>query len=83
VKQLLGSEYRFYEEGKFRRSGEIHSWMYDEFSLGKLLKRLGFSEIRRVQATESRIPNWNDFSLDAVNDETRKPDSFYIEAVKR
>jgi predicted SAM-dependent methyltransferase len=83
VKLLLGSEYGFYEEGKFRRSGEIHFWMYDEFSLGKLLKRIGCSEIRRVQATESRIANWNSFGLDVVNGEIRKPDSFYIEATKQ
>ncbi len=38
------------EIGKFRLSGEVHYWMYDEFSLKELLKEIGFSQIQRVDA---------------------------------
>jgi hypothetical protein len=31
-------------EGAVRRSGEIHKWMYDRYSLTRLLRRAGFSE---------------------------------------
>ena len=68
--------------GKFRLSGEVHQWMYDRFSLGKLLKDCGFRNIMVVSAFESLIQNWNDYQLDSVNGKIRKPDSLFIEAVK-
>jgi predicted SAM-dependent methyltransferase len=68
--------------GRFRLSGEIHQWMYDRYSLGKLLKDCGFKNINVVTAFESMIPGWNDYQLDSVNGKVRKPDSLFIEAVK-
>jgi predicted SAM-dependent methyltransferase len=69
--------------GRYRRSGEIHMWMYDRYSLGKLLMRAGFTEPRRVGPTESRIPNWASFNLDTDADgQTYKADSMYMEAIK-
>jgi len=69
--------------GNFRLSGEVHQWMYDRFSLTRLLQRHGFREIRSVQAVESRIPGFAAFQLDS--DEAgnmRKPDSLFMEASK-
>lgn len=37
---------RAFEEGLFRNSGEIHLWMYDRFSLRRLLEHLGFVDVR-------------------------------------
>jgi len=69
--------------GKFRLSGEVHQWMYDRFSLGRLLKKAGFTDYRVVSPTESRIPNWIDFHLDMRPDgRIVKPDLFFAEAVK-
>jgi predicted SAM-dependent methyltransferase len=73
---------RALEEGLFRNSGEIHRWMYDRFSLGRLLKQAGFIEIRVCQADDSLIPNFSRYNLDTVDGKVRKPDSLFMEAVK-
>ncbi|MBN2964469.1 methyltransferase domain-containing protein [Sulfurospirillum sp. T05] len=71
------------EIGKFRLSGEVHQWMYDEYSLGRLLQGAGFGNIRRCKASESLIPNFNKYMLDIEdNGDTRKPDSLFMEAIK-
>ncbi len=80
---LLGSDTRALKIGKFRLGGEIHSWMYDSFSLGRLLKSAGFEEIKEYTVSESGIPNWNDFGLEIINGKTRKPDSLFMEARKK
>lgn len=84
IEKILGKkEYSALKIGRFRQSGEIHQWMYDFYSLDKLLKRNGFIEIKQKTATESIIQNWIDFRLDIDKDgNTRKPDSLYIEAIK-
>lgn len=66
----------------FRSSGEIHQWMYDRYSLKRLLGRVGFVDIKICAANESRIPGFENYHLDIVNDRVRKPDSIYIEASK-
>lgn len=69
--------------GRFRLSGESHLYMYDEYSLSELLAASGFVDIRRVTATQSRIPNWNETRLDC--DDLGYPDgavSLFMEAVK-
>ena len=68
--------------GLFRSSGEVHQWMYDRFSLKRLLEGEGFVNITICAATESRIPEYEKYSLDALNGVTRKPDSIFIEASK-
>jgi predicted SAM-dependent methyltransferase len=69
--------------GQFRLSGEIHQWMYDRFSLGKLLSQTGFNDARVCEAHESSIPNFNNFLLDIEPDGSiRKPDSLFMEAIK-
>ncbi len=68
--------------GKFRASGEIHQWMYDRFSLKRLLETSGFVDIAQTSAFNSRIPDWVSFGLDTENGEIRKPDSLFMEATK-
>lgn len=67
--------------GAFRLSGEIHRCMYDRISLAKLLGEAGFTDPRKVSATESSIGGFASFQLDSdENGRTRKPDSLFMEA---
>lgn len=71
------------EIGRFRLSGEVHQWMYDRYSLARLLSQAGFQEPRRCGPAESMIPDWTHYHLDTEPDgSTYKPDSIYMEAVK-
>jgi SAM-dependent methyltransferase len=70
-------------EGLFRNSGEIHHWMYDRFSLKELLRIHEFHELEICTAYVSRIPNFDFFGLDVVNGKIRKPDSLFMEGIKR
>lgn len=71
------------EIGKFRLSGEVHQWMYDEYSLSKLLKEQNFSHIKKVDAFNSYIINFSNYNLDIEEDNnTRKSDSLFMEAIK-
>jgi hypothetical protein len=80
---MLGAEGRAaLREGLFRRSGQVHLWMYDRLSLERLLEEVGFIEVRICQADESRIGQFNSFNLDTLNGRTRKPDSLFMEAVR-
>lgn len=76
----------FYRKNKlvaFLGSGEVHQWMYDRYSLRKLLESADFKEIQITDAFNSRIPNWEKYiSLDVENNKTRKPDSLFMEAEK-
>jgi hypothetical protein len=56
--------------------------MYDRYSLTELLKEVGFSEIIHSNAFESEIENWEEYQLDVIDGEVRKPDSLFIEAKK-
>lgn len=74
---------RAWRIGRFRLSGVVHQWMYDRFSLARLLTETGFTKPTQHSATSSLIPGWTSFNLD--NDEQgkpHKPDSLYMEAVK-
>ena len=71
------------EEGSFINSGEIHQWMYDKYSMRKLLTEIGFNEIKIQKAETSYLKDWNEYSfLDIENNQVRKPDSLFIEAIK-
>lgn len=64
-------------------SGELHKWMYDRYSITRLLEQNGFEKTMLVDAFTSRIPNWEKWSeLDVESGYTRKPDSLFIEAIK-
>lgn len=73
---------RAFAEGLFRHSGEVHRWMYDKFSLGRLMNNAGFAEIRVVSPLESSIPNFGHYNLDAVDGVVRKPDSLVMEGTR-
>jgi SAM-dependent methyltransferase len=67
--------------GDMARSGTRHRWMYDRFSLGRLLEETGFVEVRPFDAATSQIDEWNSFGLDREPDGTPyKPGSLYLEA---
>jgi hypothetical protein len=80
---LLGRDGRAaVKEGLFRRSGQVHLWMYDRFSLRRKLEQSGFRDARRCSADQSRIPGFAGYDLDTVGGRIRKPDSLFMEAVK-
>lgn len=70
------------EEVMFRRQGEIHRWMYDRYSLPRLLRRTGLVDARVVDAHSSAIPLFSVSKLDVMQGEVRKPDSLFVEATK-
>lgn len=72
---------RAFSEGWFRNSGEIHRWMYDRFSLRRLLHDGGFVNITVCRAEQSRIPDFNRYELDILKGTVRKPDSIFVEAL--
>jgi SAM-dependent methyltransferase len=77
VVQLLESVF----VGDTARSGELHRWMYDRFSLPRLLTGSGFDEVLVVDESTSRVPAWESFRLDTESDGSAyKPDSLYVEA---
>lgn len=64
--------------------GERHQWMYDSYSLKKLLAIVGFKDISILAYNESNIPNFNNYLLDIKEDGTpyKGISSLYIEARK-
>lgn len=67
----------------FRRSGEIHRWMYDGVSLKKLLMEAGFTGVVVRSASESYMKDWAGQGLDTEPDgSTYKPDSLFMEGLK-
>ncbi|MCL2074696.1 MAG: methyltransferase domain-containing protein [Marinilabiliaceae bacterium] len=69
--------------GKFRLGGEIHMWMYDRYSLQKLLKDCGFVNISLKNPYESYIPNWSEYQLDVKDGLVIDPTSLFMEAQKK
>ena len=83
LKLLLKEEYSLLEMGRFRSGGEIHYWMYDSYSLSKLLNQCGFTEVVERSASKSYLENWPSYNLDTEPDgQVYKPDSLYMEAKK-
>ncbi|MFL5763687.1 MAG: class I SAM-dependent methyltransferase [Bacteroidia bacterium] len=79
---VLGENRETYKSAIFRKQGEIHQWMYDRYSLSRMLKNSGFRDPVKQDAFTSYIKNWSDFKLDGDNGMVRKPDSLFMEAVK-
>jgi len=80
---LSDEEKRALSIGRFRIEGEVHQWMYDRFSLGRLLTACGFVDIRFHSSSTSDIPQWEMFHLDVLPDgQLTKPDLFFAEARK-
>lgn len=69
--------------GAFRLGGEIHMWMYDRFSLSRLLREVGFEDVEVKTPYESSIPDWDKYELDVKNDAVFDPTSLFMEAVKK
>jgi predicted SAM-dependent methyltransferase len=66
--------------GAFYKSGEAHRWMYDRFSLGRLMGRAGFEDVAVVTAFDSAIPGFAGYHLDVLpGGVVRKPDSLFME----
>jgi len=74
--------YEAFNKGIFRDSGEIHRWMYDRYSMKRLLERSGFVDIKFCSPAESRIPEFEKYNLDCINGNVRKPDSLFVEGRK-
>ncbi|MGA9347286.1 MAG: methyltransferase domain-containing protein [Anaerolineae bacterium] len=80
---LAAEDRRALEIGRFRLAGEVHQWMYDRYSLARLLVLTGFQDPQLQDASTSRIPNWTNFHLDTLpNGQVIKPDLFFMEAIK-
>ncbi len=80
---LSGDDRRALEIGRFRLAGEVHQWMYDRYSLARLLRLTGFRDPQWQHANTSRIPDWTSFHLDTLPDgQVIKPDLFFMEAIK-
>jgi hypothetical protein len=79
---FFAEELKYIQIAKFRASGEIHQWMYDRFSLKRLLSDNGFKDIIQVSYNSSKIPNWEKYSLDEKDMQVRKPDSLFMEGIK-
>ncbi|WP_038029196.1 class I SAM-dependent methyltransferase [Thermonema rossianum] len=71
-----------YRIGKFRLSGEVHYWMYDRYSLKKLLEQSGFRKVQLKSPFDSDIPGWSTFELEVRDGIVFKPDSLFMEAYK-
>jgi predicted SAM-dependent methyltransferase len=82
VRKLMTLEdRRALQIGQFRLSGEVHQWMYDRFSLARLMHSVGLVDPVEQTATTSRIGGWQAFQLDTdAATGAYKPDSFYMEA---
>lgn len=80
---VLGRDFDMLGRARFADSGEVHRWMYDGYSLGRILGEAGFEECRRHEAATSGIADWASFGIDAdANGAPLKPDSLFMEARK-
>jgi predicted SAM-dependent methyltransferase len=83
LRLILREDWEALQIGRFRLGGEVHRWMYDRYSLGRMLLAAGFASPRRVEAGESEIEGWASFCLDVEADgSVYKPDSLFMEAMK-
>lgn len=80
---MLGNEFEALQIGRFHIGGENHQWMYDSYSLGKLLAECGFIKAITRNANESYLTAWSSYNLDTEPDgSVYKPDSLFMEAIK-
>jgi predicted SAM-dependent methyltransferase len=69
--------------GRFRLAGEVHQWMYDRYSLDRLLLDSGFTNPVQQTPTGSQIPAWESYHLDTTPEgKVYKPESLYMESAK-
>lgn len=84
LRGLMAEEDRkAFDIGRFRVAGEVHQWMYDRYSLARLLEQTGFQSVSLQAAATSQIPGWDGFRLDTLpSGEAVKPDLLFMEALK-
>jgi len=71
------------EHAAFRRTGEVHQWMYDQHSLRRLFNSVGLEAVQFLTPGTSSIPEWTLYGLDIRADgSVHKPHSLFAEAVK-
>jgi len=69
---------------RFRLGGEVHHWLYDRYSLARLMREAGFDGPVCQTANSSLVADWPRVNLDIAADGTvRKPDSLFMEARRR
>ena len=68
--------------GEFRMGGEVHMWMYDRFSLSRLLLSCGFRNPTVKNPFESDIPDFGGYELDVKDTVVYDPKSLFMEARK-
>ena len=80
---LLPSAFRN-QNVAFADVGAKHAWMYDFHSVKELLLQVGFSDVCRLSAATSRIPDFPIDALDLNPDGTPRKgiESIFMEAVK-
>lgn len=69
-----------------RKTGELHKWMYDKFSLRRLLESHGFDNVTTTDFDKSSIQNWDLYQFDRSKFDPlkkKKPESIYIEGKKK
>ncbi|MHC1753255.1 class I SAM-dependent methyltransferase [Humidesulfovibrio sp.] len=70
-------------QARFRKSGELHRWMYDRWSLACLLTQAGFAQPQACGADASAIPGFAAYGLETDEQgRVRKPDSLFMEALR-
>jgi predicted SAM-dependent methyltransferase len=79
---LTEDEYKALNIGLFRQRGEVHKWMYDKYSLIKLLSDIGFKLVELRNPFSSNIPQWESYEFDVKDNLILNPTSLYIEATK-
>lgn len=68
--------------GAYRLGGEVHMWLYDRYSLSRLLKGCGFVDVVRMNPFESGIPDWGRYQLDVKGGIAYDPTSLFMESRK-
>ncbi|MDB5024599.1 MAG: Methyltransferase type 11 [Mucilaginibacter sp.] len=79
---LSNNDKLFIKIGEFRLAGEVHYWMYDKYSLKRLLLSCGFDDIELMSPSKSKIHDWDKYELDIKNGLAHDPTSLFMEAVK-
>ena len=80
----FGISWKDYQKMQFYSIGERHKWMYDDFSLAELLKKIGYTNITIRDGNKSYIEDWEKYkSLDVEGENLRMPNSLIIEAIKK
>lgn len=70
------------QAGAFRLGGEVHMWMYDRYSLPRLLRSCGFTDVKQQDPYTSDIPEWSKYELDVKDGNVFDTTSIFFEGTK-